>query len=439
MTNHRGCSVVAVLVALLSRHVVIVRAQDIIPRTDVVIDDTETRDDVVYVDTSPLGTDFYEYETLNIQLLDEGPVWTLRNTFKTGAYFDGETKDHMISISLMRYTSENTGQSVVTGVVHDRKESLFYEIRPDHKGRETVLMTLEDDMPPLGDPIQPSFLERITTFGDSTSIASTWNYRINNFLGIQRQDPGPTIIDVMIIWTESTECYKSGLSTGCSRSSTTQTNMEAAVDLMIQETNTALTNSDTGAQIRLVHRQVDSSGYRESRMTTTLRQVSDVDGVMDYIHSLRNQYRADLVQFIVDNRVDADGLGGVAWLPQCNGLGCWNSALGFSCICAQCMMNYISAHEFGHNLNCLHDRGTANACSTCDTSNYGYRSPNGNFRSIMAYRCRTGECDNNPGGSCPRIGFYSGNFQYNGESVGGDTNNCAGEITNMMFHIHNYR
>jgi len=163
--------------------------------------------------------------------------------------------------------------------------------------------------------------------------------------------------------------------------------MEAAAQLMIEETNTAMINSATGAKLNLVHAQRDASGYRESRMSETLLHITNTDGQLDYIQALRNEKKADLVQFIVDNRVDTANLGGIAWLPQRAqfwglGIGCYDCSLGFSVICAQvtmgvcgqvlfvncsvrrlinrtnpcfltlwqCMTNYVSAHEFGKSL-----------------------------------------------------------------------------------------
>jgi hypothetical protein len=350
-----------------------------------------------FVDTSslPEGTSFYETETLTIQLLADGPTWTLYN-YKTlntststssssSAYFSGETNDAQVTISLLRYSSSESTLSALTGIVHERSQNLFYEIRPDYRGYDTVRITDEAELPPLGDPLQPSFLERMTTFASATPITSTWYNRIHNALGLVQRQKSQTSIDVMILWTESSECYMSGLDPGCTRDNTTQTNMEAAVALIIADTNTAMTNSGTNTLLNLVHRQVDSSGYVETRMSQTLKQLKDRDGALDYILELRyvkmvhaeqtcqslflltalsclsitsyiihhssfiihhssyiihhtvprNEKKADLVQFIVDNRLDSDQLGGIAYFPQKNFFGCWDSALGYSLICAQ--------------------------------------------------------------------------------------------------------
>lgn len=430
-----------------------ISAQDIVPLAhSAELEDTATRRGIRYVDATALGegTWFYEAETLNIRLLDTDPVFTFQNTFATDQYFYGESDDSMASLSLMRYTPPTTKtatdvvRNVLTGILHDRQKDLFYEIRQDELGRQTVRVTAEDDVPPTADPKPLSSSGSWSSVDRATPIFPTLYNRVRNYVLGPKNNP--TTIDIMVIWSQSSECYHSSLDTGCGLSDATQGNMEAVVALMVEETNTALANSQTGLVIRLVHRQRETSGYVEPGMRTTLDHITNLDGTMDYIHGIRDEFGADLVQFIVDNRIDPDRLGGVAWLPRTLVFpGCYDSAAGYSVVCAQCMTNYVSAHEFGHNLGCNHDRGTSQACTVGNTAcggatNYGYRSPQSTFRTIMAYRCVAGECDNNPGASCPRIPYFSGDAAYtNGESLGGSDNSCRQEIGSMMAIVANYR
>ena len=76
---------------------------------------------------------------------------------------------------------------------------------------------------------------------------------------------------------------------------------------------------------------------------------------------------------------------------------------------------YSFAHELAHNMGALHDKGTADACGSTDYR-YGYRDPNGAYRSILSYSCRTDQCDNNSGaGPCTRSPFFSNpDRQWNG-------------------------
>lgn len=255
--------------------------------------------------------------------------------------------------------------------------------------------------------------------------------------------------------------------------------MEASIQLLMSDTNMALSNSDTQTQFNLVHMQRNDDGFREKAMTQTLSQLANPsDGVLDYIQSLRDQKNADLVQMVIDSRLDADHLGGVAYLPQRNTFGCYDSSLGFSVICSFCTtVGYIPAHEFGHNLGCVHDRGTLGYCTTgcrdMSAKNFGYRAPSGKFRTIMAYQCRTDQCDHNPSTSCAPIPYYSGNgkwllmsiyrcyiealfpkeahwnpmmilplsclAEYKNESLGGDNNNCRSAIRTNKRGIARYQ
>jgi len=105
---------------------------------------------------------------------------------------------------------------------------------------------------------------------------------------------------------------------------------------------------------------------------------------------------------------------------------------------------------------CSHDRGTSNAesnecgtgalledsiCNGSASTAYGWRSPTGTFRTVMAYFCQPGQCDNYQGtGDCFRIPYFSGDYDYrNGETLGGEQNNCRKEIMKNKRKIAAYR
>ena len=75
-----------------------------------------------------------------------------------------------------------------------------------------------------------------------------------------------------------------------------------------------------------------------------------------------------------------------------------------------------------------HDKGTSGSCGGTD-SRFGFRQPDTNYRSILAYGCTTGQCDTMPSGSCTRQQFFStGNtadWQYNGQRQGWAANDPA--------------
>lgn len=99
-------------------------------------------------------------------------------------------------------------------------------------------------------------------------------------------------------------------------------------------------------------------------------------------------------------------------------------------------------------MGCKHDRGTAEAqnndpndLSECSKPgyNYGFRDPTGNFRSVMAYNCVSGQCDNNAGGGCTRVNWFSNNygpdFDYNNSPIGDAQNDCARRINDIKLQV----
>lgn len=91
-----------------------------------------------------------------------------------------------------------------------------------------------------------------------------------------------------------------------------------------------------------------------------------------------------------------------------------------------------------HNLGALHDRGTSNSCRS-SSSNYGYRDPGGRFRSVMAYNCRSGQCDSVPNRNCVRIQRFSNTKNtYQGRPVGNSRSNNAQQISNVVQAVSRY-
>jgi hypothetical protein len=84
-------------------------------------------------------------------------------------------------------------------------------------------------------------------------------------------------------------------------------------------------------------------------------------------------------------------------------------------------------------MNSFHDRGTHNACASTGSFNYGYRDPMSEFRSILAYDCVVGQCDNVSAASCPRVQrFSSPRIQYNGKAIGSATQDNARQINDVQ-------
>lgn len=207
----------------------------------------------------------------------------------------------------------------------------------------------------------------------------------------------PVTVDVLILWTPRAQ-----LSTG------SEAAMQAALANFINNTNTSYINSGIDQRVRLVHSQrteyVEATGSSGTPMGTDLSRLrNNGDGIMDEAHTLRNQYGADLVHLVSGV---ANGACGIAYLLFPGG----NSSNGFGVTAYSCGWSTF-AHELGHNMGCAHDRDNGSSGYRCWS--FGYRTPNAQWRTIMAYAPGT------------RINYFSSpDVTWNGFTMGIGTTAC---------------
>jgi len=205
---------------------------------------------------------------------------------------------------------------------------------------------------------------------------------------------------------------------------------KGTINLAIQESNTAFELSRVHTDLRLVHMYRDTERYDEAAgYSDALNKITGkTDGYMDSVHAERENHKADVVVLIIQNPQYC----GVAWLGPSKdrmfSVTGWNCATGY----------YSFAHEIMHNLGCNHDRGTTRACSST-SYNYGYRDPDGQFRSIMGYNCRTGQCDQIKKNGCTRVQRVSNpDITYQGKAIGTATANNAKRINDVRKIVAQY-
>ena len=228
----------------------------------------------------------------------------------------------------------------------------------------------EPDTPPKSDP---------DTSGDSSS------------------DPDEiyNIIDVMVVYTPAARTAAGGT-----------TAMNTLIDLAVTETNQGYANSSITQRINLVHRAEVS--YTETSSDAFDNALDDLtgtsDGQIDFIHTWRNTYKADMVSMFIDDS-EWCGLGWVMYTESHDfedsafTIVAWNCATG----------NYSFAHEMGHNQGGKHDIAHSSEDGVFEYS-HGYQDPSEDFRTIMAYDC--------PGG-CTRVNYWSNTVvTYGGEAMG---------------------
>lgn len=202
-----------------------------------------------------------------------------------------------------------------------------------------------------------------------------------------------SVVDILVAYTPAAKSAAGG-----------QAGVEAQIILGVDTANQAYANSLINVRLRLVHTAEVAYAEAGSLSIDLGRLRSQSDGFMDTVHTLRNQYKADLVALVTEN---GDGCG-IAYVMLGGPQPSFESS-AFSVTTRSCIPNLTLAHETGHNMGNAHDR--ANSSVGAYPYSFGYQDPVGGFRTVMAYACSTG--------SCPRVRHFSNpNVTYNGRPTG---------------------
>ena len=133
-------------------------------------------------------------------------------------------------------------------------------------------------------------------------------------------------------------------------------NIDAFIQFAIDNTHRTYRNSNIGIRLRLVHKH-QVRYFPTSDMSLDLDFLTGPDdGFMDEVHTLRDDYGADLVVLIVKR--DIESVCGIAWLPDFARFPDTDfGEMGFSVIGQNCetVTFYTFAHELGHNQGADHN------------------------------------------------------------------------------------
>jgi len=208
---------------------------------------------------------------------------------------------------------------------------------------------------------------------------------------VQSTTQDSVTIDLMLVYTPKAELW--------ANSSQNPGSLNAALAQAMNLSQQALDVSQLAIKLRLVH--VHKTNYDEAsgaNSTVHLQRLTAAPGdtgwpegtlgFMDEVHTLRDQFGADLVALMVD----VDDTGGLAWRLRNYG-GRPNNGFSLNRI-KQTHFTYTLIHEIGHNMGNSHGRAPTQATSPADrfgglhSYSVGYRwtanSGNG-FATVMHY------------------------------------------------------
>jgi hypothetical protein len=319
-------------------------------------------------------------------------------------------------------------ENTVAGTIHSPGDGVTYSMYPDAEG--TLSWVAKDTRSYVTEEIvvepPPDIIEEIRRDQERHRKLVYVEEVIEGEEDEEADDSGVVKVDAMVLWTRQAECALARMDpVTCTLTNATESAMRALIDQAVAQTDIALKSSGVLMEYSLVHAyRVD---YVEQSALVDLGHMSSkIDFVMDELHIIRKNVKADHVAMIISKANT-----------------CGNSYLGyprthpgllFSVIPYYCAVEHFSfAHEFGHCNGCAHDRGNEDQCDDTSNTHYGYRSKVSPIRDLMATECTQNECDQSPHKKCRRVLQYShpGDYEEGGKSlgpIGDDNNNCVAQM-----------
>ena len=223
-------------------------------------------------------------------------------------------------------------------------------------------------------------------------------------------------IDVMVVWTPAARNAVGG----------TAAAIQSLVDLAVANANASYANSQIATTLRVVYS--GEVNFAETPANTSLdlsRLAGTNDGYMDQMHTLRDQYGADIVS-LIGSGYAAAGYCGIGYLMSTVATGF--AGYAFNVVDQSCAGGYLSfAHEVGHNQGLHHDPANAGSTPSYPYA-YGFQDPFGAFRTVMSY------------GGAPRVQHFSNpNVAYAGSPTGTAAQDNARALNNNAATVANFR
>jgi uncharacterized protein YjbI with pentapeptide repeats len=210
--------------------------------------------------------------------------------------------------------------------------------------------------------------------------------------------------------------------------------VEATIASAVADANLCYRNSLVPMQLRVVHTE-EVSYTPTGQLSIDLNRLKNPsDGSMDNVHSLRDQYGADLVSLLTTTS-DSGGLASTMQHPR---LSFESSGFNVNVWSQLGAPSYTLAHEIGHNMACLHNREDSTWDEHYELSAFcfGKRWLQGGqgYRTVMSY-------DSNPASYGNRVPFFSNpNVSYLGTAAGNaGTEDNAQVLSITAPYVSNFR
>ena len=267
----------------------------------------------------------------------------------------------------------------------------LYPIRPAGAGKQFVSEIDTSKLPDEGDD----------TKGSPVGPAGPNDSGSDSDVGLHHGSHVNELINVMVVYTPEAKAAATAAGS----------DIEAEIELVVDETNDTYINSGVPQRIVLVY--TGEVSYSDSGAVSTdrnrLRNKSD--NKMDGVHKIRNRVYADLVNLWV-----AGGGCGIAFIQESVSTSFESNS--FSVVSRQCATTNLSfAHELGHNMGARHDRHVDPTNNSPYKYNHGHVNVTDQWRTIMAYNNKCEEIDETK--PCGRIPFWSNpNKSRDGDPMG---------------------
>ncbi|MBC8346449.1 MAG: T9SS type A sorting domain-containing protein [Candidatus Marinimicrobia bacterium] len=279
----------------------------------------------------------------------------------------------------------------------------LYQVEPLGSGAHAIIHIDQSQFPPEHQP-----LNKKNKTPQNNSIGNEYDTN-SKFppLTAKKSFPTNVVIDVMVAYTQ-TVANLSG-------------DINALIQLAVDETNQGYINSNVDITINLVHKvQVNYTGANDVEIDLN-RFKGESDGYMDEIHGLRDQYLADIAMLLIP--YDPNYCGMAYDIPA-------TESTAFGVVRYDCATGYYSfGHEIGHLYGTRHDRNFDNNNSPAQYG-HGYVYTDhykDDWRTIMSLNNPT-DCSN---GYCPRLLYWSNpNIIYAGVPMGTATYEDNGRLLN---------